>query len=178
MYAGLSQNPSKSRRHLRLKRRGRQAHDDHCHRQTLSEYDDTRCHLRPHRIASPSFTAQPILINSPTSTPIEHSPTANDGNRCYLPQCSPSPVCAEPATAMHQEWPFQGFLERIRIGNVTTCNFDTFSSPSIKIHSEVPPAKLRAKRKCVPWELKEHETILRMKKDDSFWEEIYNSLLY
>ncbi|KAJ8067045.1 hypothetical protein OCU04_004425 [Sclerotinia nivalis] len=160
MYAGLRQNPSKSRRYLRLKRRGRQAHDDHCHKvhqckrrnlpeiddegdndtrptkqrnlrsppinnkQTLSEYDDIRRHLRPHRIASPSFTAQPILINSPTSTPIEHSPTPNDGNRCYLPRCSPSPVCAEPATAMHQEWPFQGFLERIRIGNVTTCNFE------------------------------------------------------
>ncbi|TGO20650.1 hypothetical protein BPAE_0277g00010 [Botrytis paeoniae] len=81
--------------------------------QSFSQYTNTRNHLQPHRITSPLFPAQPILIDSPTPIPIEHSP-----------RCSPSPAYTEPATAEYQEWPFKGFLKRTSVGNVTTYNLE------------------------------------------------------
>jgi hypothetical protein len=43
-------------------------------------------------------------------------------------------------------------------------------------HSEVRPATLRPKRKRVPWNPEEIETILKMKEEGFSWEEIYAAL--
>ncbi|CAD6443724.1 04701dda-5036-4cd2-ae65-4a42fd42bf6f [Sclerotinia trifoliorum] len=121
-----------------------------------------------------------------------------DNDHCYSPRSPRSLSLMEPAPAAeHQEWAFKGFLERTRIGNDTTYNlefqlqhvpehlhlpvlseamnigfhkrtFTDVSTPCNVLHSKVHSARLSAKRKRVPWELTEYETILRMKKDDCF----------
>jgi len=53
---------------------------------------------------------------------------------------------------------------------------DVRTSHSTVAHSEERPATLRPKRKRVPWESEENETILKMKKEGCSWEEIRHAL--
>lgn len=108
--------------------------------------------------------------------------------------------------AEYQEWPFQGFLKRIKIGNETMYNLEFqllhvpehFHLPvlsealgicsnketsaeaatpyNIIAHSKLQPATLHAKRKRVSWKPEENETILKMKEDGCLWEEIHAAL--
>ncbi|TGO43913.1 hypothetical protein BCON_0735g00040 [Botryotinia convoluta] len=170
--------------------------------QTSSRYNSVESRLWPHRIESPSFTAPSPITNSSRSDFGGHSPAASNSNHCHSLRSAQSPSLVKPApTAEYQEWPFQGFLKRTRIGNNTTYNLEfrlqdvleqlhlPILSEALGIsevpqtmpprgipHSRVQPAKLRAKGKRVRWEPEEHETIERMKEDGCSWEEIHDAL--
>lgn len=171
-------------------------------KQTQSQRNIPEGCLQLRRIPSPIFTAPSPIIDSSRSSFGGNSPAPSDSNHCHSTQSPPTSSLVEPApTAEYQEWPFQGFLKRTRIGNNATYNLefrlqdvpeqlhlpilsevlgvDTFaeaSSPLNMVHSKLHSARSQAKRKHVPWELKEHETILRMKKDGCSWEEIHHAL--
>jgi hypothetical protein len=131
-----------------------------------------------------------------------------DDEQHYTPRTSRSPSTPTESVpiAEYQEWPFQGFLKRTKIGNKTTYNLE-FQLPRIPehvylpipsdelgigsntgtsaevgnphsavAHSEVRPATLRPKRKRVPWKSEENETILKMKKGGCSWEKIHRAL--
>lgn len=170
--------------------------------QTSSRHNGVESRLWPHCIASPSFTAPSPMINSAISDFGRHSPAASSGTHCHSLRSAQSPSLVEPApTAEYQEWPFQGFLKRTKIGKDAIYNlefrledvpehlhFPVLSEalgigkvaqtlpPRGILHSRVQPAKLRAKGKRVRWEPEEHETIVRMKKDGCSWEEIHHAL--
>ncbi|QSZ31862.1 hypothetical protein DSL72_001431 [Monilinia vaccinii-corymbosi] len=170
--------------------------------QTSSRHNGIESRLWPRHIESPSFTAPSPMTNSSISDFGRHSPAASNGNHCHSLRSAQSPSLVEPApTAEYQEWPFQGFLKRTKIGNDTTYNLEfrlqdvpeqlhlpilsealgisevAQSVPPRSIpHSRVQPARLRAKGKRVRWEPEEHETIVRMKKDGCSWEEIHHAL--
>ncbi|KAM3074498.1 hypothetical protein ACMFMG_002699 [Clarireedia jacksonii] len=170
--------------------------------QTSSRHNGVESRLRPRRIDSPSFTAPSPMISSSTSDFDEHSPAASNGNHCHSLRSAQRPPLVEPAsTAEYQEWPFQGFLKRTRIGNDAIYNLEfrlqdvpehlhlpvlsealgtgkvaQTLPPRGILHSKVQPARLRAKGKRVRWEPREHETIVRMKGDGCSWEEVHHAL--
>ncbi|KAL5319099.1 hypothetical protein ACEPPN_014169 [Leptodophora sp. 'Broadleaf-Isolate-01'] len=145
---------------------------------------------------------QPEMNEARSQAEQGHLPTPADDEHHYTPRTSRSPPApAESAlVAECEEWPFQGFLKRTKIGNETTYNLE-FQLPSIPerlclpiqsealgigsskgtsaevrnhhsavAHSEVRPATSRSKRKRVPWKPDENETILKMKKEGCSWE--------
>jgi hypothetical protein len=170
--------------------------------QTSSRHKGVESRLWSRRIESPSFTAPSTMTNSSRSDFGGHSPAATNANHCHSLRSAQSPSLVEPApTAEYQEWPFQGFLKRTRIGNDTTYNLEfrlqdvpeqlhlpilsealgigevpQTVPPRGILHSRVQPAKLRAKGKRVRWEPEEHEMIERMKEDGYSWEEIHDAL--
>jgi hypothetical protein len=108
--------------------------------------------------------------------------------------------------AEYQEWPFQGFLKRIRIGEDVTYNLE-FKLPSISeylhlpidpkaldicsskeapakvpthheaiAHSKIHHAPLQPKKKRVKWTPEEDATLLQMRNDGCSWEEIHAAL--
>ena len=131
-----------------------------------------------------------------------------DDEHHYTPRTSRSPPASAKSAlvAEYQEWPFQGFFKRTRIGNETAYNLvfqlsyvpehlhlpvlsealgmrsdkeastEVGTPYSAVAHSEVRPATLRPKRKRVPWKPEENETILKMKKEGCSWEEIHHAL--
>jgi len=151
---------------------------------------------------------QPEMNEARSQAEHGHLPTPADDEHHHTPRTARSPSApAESAlVAEYQEWPFQGFLKRTKIGNETTYNLE-FQLPRIPerlylpiqsealgidsskgtsaevrnhhsavAHSEVRPATLRPKRKRVPWKQEENETILKMKKKGCSWEEIHHAL--
>ena len=107
--------------------------------------------------------------------------------------------------AEYQEWPFQGFLKRTRIGNETTYNleFQLSNVPehlhlpilsealgmrsretpvkattphNTGTHSKVYLAKVRPQIKRVRWTPEEDATILKMREDGCSWAEIHAAL--
>jgi hypothetical protein len=150
------------------------------------------------------------LLPTPTDNALTppNEPTPVDNDHHHTPRTSRSPsITVESAlVAEYQEWPFQGFLKRTRIGNETTYNLEfqlshvpehlhlpvlsealgmrsnkeTSAEPAtphnIVAHSKVRPATLQSKRKRVPWEPEENETILKMKKEGCSWEKIHAAL--
>ena len=108
--------------------------------------------------------------------------------------------------AEYQEWPFQGFLKRTRIGNETTYNLEFQLSHILEhlhlpvlsealgmrsketpaeattphntgTHSKVYLAKVRPQIKRVRWTPEEHAKILEMREEDGCsWEEIHAAL--
>jgi hypothetical protein len=108
--------------------------------------------------------------------------------------------------ADYQEWPFQGFLKRIKIGDDMTYNLE-FKLPSIlehlrlpidpkelditsnkealpkvpiynnaAAHSKIYQAPLQPKKKRVKWTPEEDATLLRMRNDGCSWEDIHDAL--
>ncbi|PMD14931.1 hypothetical protein NA56DRAFT_582813, partial [Hyaloscypha hepaticicola] len=119
------------------------------------------------------------------------TPVDNDHHHTPQTSRSPSAPTESAPVAEYQEWPFQGFLKRIKIGNETTYNLEfqlshipehihlpvlseAFGMRSNEAHSKMQP--LQSKRKSVPWTPKENETIRKMKKDGCSWEEIHRAL--
>ncbi|KAG9240032.1 hypothetical protein BJ878DRAFT_528619 [Calycina marina] len=104
--------------------------------------------------------------------------------------------------AVYQEWPFKGFLKRIKIGNETTynlefqlshvpehfhlpvlsealgmCSAEAATPHNIVAHSTVHPAISQRKRKHVKWKPEENKTIRKMRKEGGCsWEEIHAAL--
>jgi len=124
--------------------------------------------------------------------------TLVDDEHHYTPRTSRSPpVSAKSAlVAQYQEWPFQGFLKRTKIGNETTYNLefqlshvpehlhlpvlfealgmqsnkdtpaDASTSHNTGAHSKMHPAAVRPRIKRVRWTPEEDATILKMREVD------------
>ena len=134
---------------------------------------------QPHSL-SPSSTTQPEMDEARSQADYGHLPA---------PQTSRSPSAkVEPASiAEYQEWPFQGLLKRTRIGKETVYNLESqLPHTPEHLHIPVPSEALgvhtnetstgAAKRKRVPWKLKENKTVLKMKERGCSWKEIHNAL--
>jgi hypothetical protein len=78
------------------------------------------------------------MDESPPQADHGHLSTPGDDEHHYTPPTSRSPsVTVESAPfAEYREWPFQGFLKRITIGNQTTYNLE-FALPRIPEHLEL-----------------------------------------
>ena len=140
-------------------------------------------------------------------TPPE-KPTPVDNNHHHTPQTSRNPsITVESAPFVeYQEWPFQGFLKRTKIGSETMYNLefklpyisgclnvpinpkalDTCSSMEAPAraaipheaatHSKMYPAALPAQTKRAPWTPEEDATLLRMRNEGCPWEDIHTAL--
>jgi hypothetical protein len=157
-----------------------------------------------HNLTTPS-TTQLELDDTQSRVDRGSLPTPVDSEQHHMPRPSRSPSESLPV-AEYQEWPFQGFLKRAKIGNETTYNLE-FRLPRIPehlhlpvlsealgmrshketsaeaatphntvAHSKVQTATLQSKRKRVPWQPEENETILKMKEEGRSWEEIHAAL--
>jgi hypothetical protein len=153
-------------------------------------------------------TARPEIDD--VQPPSDHgcSSTFVDKSHRHASRSSRSPSAAAEAVpvAEYQEWPFQGFLKRIRIGDDVTFNLE-FKLPSIseQLHlpinpkaldicsSKEPPAKipthhdaathskihqapLQPKKRRVKWTTEEDATLLQMRNDGYSWEDIHAAL--
>ncbi|TVY93988.1 hypothetical protein LAWI1_G003141 [Lachnellula willkommii] len=170
-------------------------------------------------VTAPLHVRQSLPSALPPTTNLEIDYTQPQANRDYrsisvdneihyTPRSSRgSPARAEPApVAEYQEWPFQGFLKRTKIGadiiyNLEfqlPCTLDRCCLPiathaldngsnqemsaaartphSAVSHSEVEPATLQAKRKRVLWTSEENKIVLKMKKEGCQWDEIHAAL--
>jgi hypothetical protein len=96
--------------------------------------------------------------------------------------------------AKYQEWPFQGFLKRTRIGDNVTYNLE-FKLPSISEHLHLPinpkaldinhdttvyskiyQAPLKPKKSKVPWTEEEDIKLVQMWNEGRSWEYIFAAL--
>jgi hypothetical protein len=105
---------------------------------------------------------------------------------------SPSAAIEAVPFAEYQQWPFQGFLKRTKVGDEVTYNLE-FKLPSISerlhlpihpdafdinhdaaIHSKMHQAPLQPKKGRVnrKWTPEEDAMLLQMKNDGCLWEEI------
>ncbi len=84
---------------------------------------------------------------------------------------SPSAAAEAVPAAEYQEWPFQGFLKRIRIGDNVTYNLE-FKLPSISEHLQLPidPNALEINRDAAKHS-KIHQASLKPKKSRVSWVE-------
>jgi hypothetical protein len=134
--------------------------------------------------------------------PDEPTPVDNGYHHTSRTSRSPSITVESAPVAEYQEWPFQGFLKRTKIGNKTTYNLE-FQLPRVPehLHSEAlgmrsdketsaeattphdasahskmyPAAGRQIKR--VRWTPEEDATILKIRKEDGCsWEEIHDVL--
>ena len=123
--------------------------------------------------------------------PDEPTPVDNDDHHTSPTSRSPSLTVESAPVAEYREWPFQGFLKRITIGNQTTYNLE-FTLPRIpehldlSLHSEVLSAGSRelsaeavvthkavASRKPGKELTEEQESLLaKMVHEDKTWAEI------
>jgi hypothetical protein len=143
---------------------------------------------------------RPAERQKPRSTPaalhLQRSSTCVDNSHHYALRTSRSPSAATKATpfAEYQEWPFQGFLKRTKIGDDVMYNLE-FKLPSISghlgvpihpealdinhntaTHSKVHQAPLKPKKSKVAWTPDEEATLVQMKNDGCSWEEISAAL--
>lgn len=79
-----------------------------------------------------------------SQTDLAHPPTSVKNDHHYAPPSSRSPSDTEESApvAEYQEWPFQGFLKRVTIGNQMTYNLEFSLSHipehlNLSLHSEV-----------------------------------------
>jgi hypothetical protein len=128
---------------------------------------------------------------------------ANDDDHPSRTSRSPSVTVESAPVAEYQEWPFQGFLKRTKIGNKTIYNLE-FQLPHISehlhseasgirsdketsaeaatphdasAHSKMHPAAVRPRIKRVRWTDEEDATVLKMRDEDGCsWEEIAKAL--
>lgn len=84
------------------------------------------CRGQPHS-ATPSSTTQLEIGDAQSQTDLAHPPTSvNNDHHCTAPS-SRSPSDLESASAAdYQEWPFQGFLKRVTIGDRMIYNVEIF----------------------------------------------------
>ena len=84
-------------------------------------------------------TVTPKINDAQPQIDHESPSTFVDNSHHHTPQASRSPpaLLVVVPVAKYQEWPFQGFLKRIRIGDNVTYNLE-FKLPSILEHSHLP----------------------------------------
>ncbi|PMD15355.1 hypothetical protein NA56DRAFT_582249 [Hyaloscypha hepaticicola] len=145
----------------------------------------------------------PSTDNAPT-LPDEPAPVANDDHHPSRTSRSPSVIIESALFAEYQEWPFQGFLKRTKIGNKTTIYNLEFQLPHVQeqlysealgmrsdketsteaatphdasAHPKIHPAVVRPRMKRVRWTAEEDATVLKMRDEDGCsWEEIHEDL--
>ena len=159
-----------------------------------------------HAFGVPRTVAHPIealppphpLSQARSEVHLQHPATPVDDEHRNTPRASRSPSAPSESVpvAEYQEWPFQGFLKRTKIGNNTTYNLE-FQLPHIPDHLHLPipsealgngsdketpaeastlhhamahskmyPAALRSRVKRVRWTPEEDATILKMREED------------
>jgi hypothetical protein len=79
----------------------------------------------------------PTPTDNALTPPDEPTPVDNDHYHTLRTSQSPSITVESAPVAEYQEWPFQGFLKRVKIGNETTYNLE-FKLPSISEHLHLP----------------------------------------
>jgi hypothetical protein len=84
-------------------------------------------------------TTTPEINDAQPQIDHEYPSTFVDNSRHHASRASRSPPAAPEAApvAEYQEWPFQGFLKRTRIGDGVTYNLE-FKLPSISEHVHLP----------------------------------------
>ncbi|KUJ06353.1 uncharacterized protein LY89DRAFT_743964 [Mollisia scopiformis] len=153
---------------------------------------------KPHSLAqahsaTPSSTTQFEIGNAQSQTNLAHPPTSINNDHHFTPPSSHSPSDTQKSAsaAEYQEWPFQGFLKRVTIGNQITSNlkFSLSHVPehlSLSLHSEVLSTSSRelsveaavsrqavTSRKPGKEPTKNQESLLaKMVHDDKTWAEI------
>lgn len=154
---------------------------------------------RPAKRRKLPFTPTGNALTPPEST-------GNDHHHTLRTSRSPSITVKSALVAEYQEWPFQGFLKRTKIGNETMYNLE-FTLPRIldhvhlpipsealsngsneetpaevgtlhnaMAHSKVYPAASQSRLKRVRWTPEEDAEMVRMKEDGCSWEEIHAAL--
>lgn len=149
-------------------------------------------------------TARPEIDDAQSQADDGCSSTFVDKSHRHASRSSRSPSAAAEAAlaAEYQEWPFQGFLKRIKIGDDVTYNLE-FKLPSISeqlhlpidpkaldifsskeapakvpthheavAHSKIHQASLQPKKRRVKWTPEEDATLVRMRNDGCSWEDI------
>jgi hypothetical protein len=135
-------------------------------------------------------------------------PTPSDDEQHHISRASrtPSAPIESVPIAEYQEWPFQGFLKRTKIGSETTYNLE-FKLPCILEHLNLPinpkelhicssreapakvaipleaaahskmyPAALRPQIKRAAWTPEEDAALLKMRNEGCSWEDIHAAL--
>jgi hypothetical protein len=141
-------------------------------------------------------TATPEIDDAQPQVDHAHPSTFVDKSHHYASRTSRSPSTASEAVpvAEYQEWPFQGFLKRTRIGDDVTYNLE-FKLPSISehfhlpinpaaldvnhdaaAHSKIHQAPLKPKKSKVPWTEEEDVKLLQMWNEGRSWEYIFAAL--
>ena len=150
--------------------------------------------LRRSQSLTPSSRTQPD--NTQSQANHAHTPIPADARTSRSPAMVESGPVAE-----YDEWPFQGFFKRTRIGNETTYSLE-FQLPHVPEHLHIPVlsealgitsdketsaeaaplrvvphskvhlAAVRRKATHVSWTPEEEATVLKMKEDGCSWEEI------
>ncbi|KAH7363929.1 hypothetical protein BKA65DRAFT_124992 [Rhexocercosporidium sp. MPI-PUGE-AT-0058] len=158
----------------------------------LEQSSPMPCLARPHNV-KPSSTTQLEIGNAQSQTNLAHPPTSVNDDCHYTAPSSRSPSDTEESAsaAEFQEWPFQGFLKRVTIGNQITYNLEFSLSHvpehlSLSLHSEVLSTSSRessveaaVSRRAIPSRkpgkelTKKQESLLaKMVHDDKTWAEI------
>jgi len=84
---------------------------------------------RPRRLSSTSS----MQVETDDAQPQTRWSTFMDNKQPDTPSRSPSAIAESPPVAEYREWPFQGFLKRVTIGNQTIYNLE-FALPPIPEH--------------------------------------------
>jgi hypothetical protein len=141
-------------------------------------------------------TARPEIDDAQPQADNGCSSTFVDNSHHHPSRTSRSPSTAAEAipVAEYQEWPFQGFLKRTRIGDDVTYNLE-FKLPSISEHLHLPinpaaldinndaaehskihQAPLKPTKSKVPWTEEEDIKLLQMWNEGRSWEYIFGAL--
>jgi hypothetical protein len=138
----------------------------------------------------------PTPTDNALTPPDEPTAVDNDDHHPSRTSRSPSIAVESAPVAEYQEWPFQGFLKRTKIGDKTIYDLG-FQLPDVPeqlqllilskalgmrsdkeasaeptalhdagVHSKMHPAAARRPIKRVRWTPKEHATILKMREED------------
>jgi hypothetical protein len=183
--------------------------DEDYHHDTSDDDEDPRPKKRQkclgrHRLMPPAATqveidATQTQADQPTSTDDKHHHSSRTSR-------SPSATTESVLVAEYQEWPFQGFLKRTKIGDDITYNLE-FKLPSIwehlylpinsealdicpsrkalakspvpheaSVYSKIRQAPLQPQKKRVRWTPEEDATLLQMRSDGCSWEDIHAAL--
>jgi hypothetical protein len=165
---------------------------------------NSMAHFRqPHSITPPLVTQLEINDTQP-QVHLGNSPIPVDDEH-YIPQTprSPSAPTESITIAKYQEWPFQGFVKRTKIGNDTTYNLEfklacisealnlpinlevldicsNMEAPSkvamphkASAHSKIYSTGLRPQIKRDRWKTEEDTTVLQMRNDGCSWKDIH-----
>jgi len=179
------------------------------HKASTSPVDQSsKAHLKQSHGVMPPLATQLEVDDTQSQAGAGNPPTPVDDEQHHVSRTSQSPTTpTEPVQfAEYQEWPFQGFLKRTKIGSETTYNLE-FKLPCISeclnlpinskalhicsgreapakvtipheaaAHSKTYPAALRPQIKRAPWTWEEDATVLKMRNEGCSWEDIHAAL--
>jgi hypothetical protein len=168
---------------------------------------NSKARLRQPHSRTPPLAMQLEVDDTQSQADPKNPPTpVDDEHHISRTPRSPSAPTESVPIAEYQEWPFQGFLKRTKIGSETTYNLE-FKLPHISgrlnqpinpkalhicssrealakvaipheavAHSKMCPAALRPQIKRAPWTPEEDATLLKMRNEGCSWEDIHAAL--